>query len=70
MEFSRFLGREVDVVILNTASPFLRFVVIKEGKLIYEKDKSQRIDFELKSLNEYFDYKPILELYRQKILSS
>ena len=69
-QISRALKKDVDIVILNTASPFLRYVVLKEGKLIFEKDRGKRIDFELKSMNEYFDFKPILELYHKKLLAS
>ena len=68
-EISRALKKETDAVVLNTASPFLRYVVLKEGKLIFERDKGKRIDFELKSLNEYFDFKPILEKYHQRLLT-
>lgn len=70
VELSKTTKKEVDVVVLNNASPFLRFVILKEGKLIFEKSKDQRIDFELKALNEYFDFKPILERYNQKLLNS
>lgn len=66
--FSQKLKKEADVVILNTAPPFLRYVVLKEGKLIFEKNRGERIDFELKAINEYFDFKPVLEMYHQKIL--
>lgn len=67
---SRALKKDVDIVILNTASLFLKYVVLKEGKLVFEKDKEKRIDFELKSINEYFDFKPILEMYHKKLLAS
>ena len=69
-ELSKLLGKEADVVVLNTAPPFLRYVVLKESKLIFERDKGKRIDFEPKSLNEYFDFKPILEKYHQRLLTS
>lgn len=68
-EISKILKKEADIIILNTASPFLKYVVLQEGKLIYEKNKSKRIDFELKATNEYFDYAPILKLYNQRILN-
>ncbi len=69
-KFSKNLKKETDIVILNTAPPFLRYVVLKEGKLIFERDEGQRIDFELKSLNEYFDFKPILDMYNNHLLTS
>jgi len=67
---AKLLKKETDVLILNTAFPFLRYVVLKEGKLIFDRDESQRIDFELKSINEYFDFRPVLEKYNNRLLIS
>lgn len=64
------LGREVDVLVLNTAPSFLRYVVLKEGLLLLDRDLKHRIEFELKSINEYFDYKPILDIYRARLYPS
>lgn len=69
-KFTRAFRREADVVILNTAAPFVKYVVLKEGKLIFERDQNARIDFELKALNEYFDYKPVLKQYRDRLRAS
>jgi len=66
-KISKILKKEADITTLNTAPPFLKYVVLKEGKLIFERDKEKRIDFELKSINEYFDFKPILERYYQRL---
>jgi hypothetical protein len=69
-KISRELKTPADVVILNEASPFLKFVVLKEGEPVLERSKSEKIDFELKSFNEYFDFKPVLEKYNQRLLNS
>lgn len=66
-KLTRAFRKEADVVILNTAVPFLRYVVLKEGKLVFERNQEARIDFELKTLNEYFDYKPVLKQYRDRL---
>lgn len=68
-QISRFLKKEADVLILNSAPPFLKYVVIKEGKLIFERSQGKRIDFELKTLQEYFDFQPVLEMYHQELLA-
>lgn len=53
----------IDLVILNTAeSPELKYNIIKEGKLIFEKEPF-KILVEPKILNEYFDFKEILLKY-------
>ena len=61
------LSKEADVVVLNTASPFLRYVALREGVLAFERSPETRIDFELKALNEYFDYQPVLKQYRARL---
>lgn len=56
---SRFAGREADVVVLNRASSFLKFQVLKEGMRIYEKPGRIGRSFEARAILEYFDYLPI-----------
>lgn len=54
---------KVDVVILNdTKSPELKFSIIKDGKIIYEKEP-YKILLEPKILNEYFDFMDGLRRY-------
>ena len=55
---------KVDVVILNIASPLMRYEVFKNGKLVYSSDESRRVDFEVKSLLEFYD----LELLRKRFV--
>ncbi|MFA5348933.1 MAG: nucleotidyltransferase domain-containing protein [Candidatus Paceibacterota bacterium] len=69
-EFSQALKKDVDVVILNTTKPFLKYVIIKEGKLVFQRDEGLKIDFEVKTLNEYFDFKPYMEMYQKAALNS
>jgi len=45
----------IDLVNLKTASPLLRFEVIKTGVLIYKKDEGIENDFELNTIKEYRD---------------
>jgi len=53
------LKKRVEVIILNEVrSIFFKFVIIKEGKIILERDHAQRIDFELKTMQEYYDFRP------------
>jgi predicted nucleotidyltransferase len=53
------LNKNCDVIILNNAGTFLKFRVIKEGKIIYEKKNNAFHSFEAKSMLEYFDFLPI-----------
>ena len=63
-KISRLLKTDkIDVVILNTAeSPEIKYNIIKEGKLIYEKEPFKVIA-EPKILNEYFDFRSLLLRY-------
>ena len=53
----------VDLCILNDIeSPELKFNVIKEGRVVFEKEPF-RVLLEPKILNEYFDFKIMLQKY-------
>jgi predicted nucleotidyltransferase len=67
-QFSSFLEKEVEVVILNRADPRLSYQVIKYGKMVFEKDPDVKADFERKALNIYFDFKPMFDFYEKKLL--
>lgn len=55
-QLSSHLGREVDILVLNTASPIMRQQVLKYGQLIKKDDKIYN-DFFVRTLNEYSDLK-------------
>jgi hypothetical protein len=62
--------KDVDVIILNTVkSNLLKYVVVKEGMVINEKNRDKRTDFEFKTLQNYFDYMPISKMYNEALLS-
>jgi predicted nucleotidyltransferase len=51
---------KVDLVVLNTTeNPELKFNIIKEGKLIFEREPFKLL-IEPKILNEYFDFHTML----------
>lgn len=65
-QLSRYFQREVDVVILNDIqSLFLKFTIVREGKLLYHTPQEEYIDFECRLMSEYFDYQPFLETYNK-----
>jgi predicted nucleotidyltransferase len=55
-QLSGHVGKEVDIVILNTASPVLKMQVLRYGLLI-KKDTRTYNDFYVNTLNEYDDLK-------------
>lgn len=54
-------GLPVDVVILNSAPPELVHRVLRDGIILFERGRSERIASEVKAQNEYFDLKPYLD---------
>jgi len=62
----RLLGRPVQVVVLNSAPVDLVHRVLRDGRLLFEVDRSTRIAFEVRARNEYFDLQPILRRYRKR----
>jgi predicted nucleotidyltransferase len=59
------VGRSVDLVTLNHASPDLIHRVLRDGVLLSERDRSARIRFEVEARNAYFDVLPFLNRYRE-----
>jgi predicted nucleotidyltransferase len=57
--------RTVDLVVLNGAAPDLIHRVLRDGVLLLDRDRSQRIRFEVQARNEYFDLEPIRRAYRR-----
>ncbi len=61
-ELSRLLGEDkIDLVMLDmTESPELKYEILLEGRLIFEREP-YRLIFEPRVLNEYFDFRSIME---------
>lgn len=55
----------VQLVVLNRAPPDLIHRILRDGKLVLDRDRSMRIRFEVKARNEFFDLQPILRRYRR-----
>lgn len=67
-ELTDIAGIEADVAILNGASPLLRIEVIRNGLLVWERDRDCRISFLKKAVFEYEDMKIYYEMsYRSLI---
>lgn len=63
-ELEQALGVPVDVVVLNGAPCDLVHRVLRDGRLVAERDRSARIRLEVRARNDYFDLRPMLEQYR------
>ncbi len=62
------LGRPVDLVVLNDAPLRLRHQVLRHGKLIFERDREARVEFEVRTGKLYADMKPVYDFYARATL--
>ncbi len=56
---------EVDLVVLNKASPLLAHEVIRPGHVIFCRNQNQRVAFETASFNKYVDTEPLRRIQAQ-----
>jgi len=64
-DLERLAGRPVQVVVLNQAPADLVHRVLRDGKLLLDRDRAARIRFEVRARNEFFDLAPIRQRYRK-----
>lgn len=62
VELEFLLKKEVDVVVLNTATPFLKTRIINNHIKVYSKESHVEALFIDKSFGEYFDVKEYIDL--------
>jgi len=54
---------DVDLTLLNQASPLLAHRVLSKGKLILERSASARVAFQVRAVNRYLDTQPMRNIY-------
>ena len=62
---SKDIGVEVDVRTLNSMSLEFRYQVVSEGIVMYSNDDATRIAFETRTIMEYLDFRPMIDIYNQ-----
>ena len=67
-DLERELGRAVQLVVLNDAPSDLVHRVLRDRRLLLDRDRVARLRFEVRSRNEYFDLLPVLQRYREAAL--
>jgi hypothetical protein len=48
---------------LDKASLALQYFAIRDGKIIFEEDPRLTADYENRVINQYLDFKPVLDLF-------
>jgi len=66
-QLSRCAGKEVDILILNTASPIIKMQVLRYGVLV-KRDKETYNDFFVSTFNEYNDLKYLRKEIEENLL--
>jgi hypothetical protein len=56
---------DIDISLLNNASPLLQKRVISQGKLIYARSEKERIAFKTSALSRYADTEPLRRIKRR-----
>lgn len=69
IDMDQFADREVQVVILNRAGPILAYQVIRDGQLLFERDRAKRVAFEVRAMKLYFDLQPMLVEQNRALLA-
>ncbi len=59
---------DVDILILNQAPPALRYAVLRDGVLLFCRDRQALIESRVRTVNEYLDFKPILKRHERAFL--
>lgn len=67
-EIYKLTGLQVDIVILNNASPIIRMQILKKGVLLKKVNDRIYSEFFLKTIKEYDDLKQIRRQQEQNIL--
>lgn len=68
LKLEQVLHKSVDVRIINHAPAIFINQVLKDGILLISRDGPLRVNFEVKNMNEYLDFLPILNEYDEKRL--
>ena len=60
--------QEMDLVLLQTASPVLQFEAINAGCPLFVADPVFRADYEASVMRDYLDIRPLVEVHYQAVL--
>ena len=67
VEVSKVCGREADVIVLNDAPPILQNQVLRYGRLLFERDRRARVEFEVQAGKVYADLGPMRRFFQQAL---
>jgi predicted nucleotidyltransferase len=59
--------RPVDIVVLNTAPPYLRHRILKTGRILFDRNRRLRVNFTTEAIIEYLDFKPLEDIFNRAV---
>lgn len=62
-ELERLVKTPVDLVLLRDAPLLLQFQILKNGKIVFERDADQRAFYQMKVLGKYYDYRRFFDFH-------
>ncbi len=54
---------DLRLILPSQTDPLFLFEIINKGKLLYEKDKGERVNFEVKSMKYYYDTRHLKQIF-------
>ena len=57
----------IDLRILNVLPLVLQYNILKDGILIFVREDRERVDFETRVMNRFFELKPYIDEYQQML---
>lgn len=66
--FPSILERELDIVFLQQTPLDFQYNVILKGKVLYQKNPQFQADYEEQVLDQYLDFKPVVDYFDQIFL--
>jgi len=67
-QLGRAAGREVDTILLDDASPLLRFEVARDGVLLFERHEGLWTAFKAKAMVDWWDWAPTARMIQKAII--
>ena len=59
--------RTVDIVILNTAPPYLKHRVLKTSRVLFDRNRKLRVAFTARAIIDYIDFRPVEAIFNKAV---
>lgn len=60
----------VDLVLLDEAGPGLAYRVFRDGRVVFERDRTALVDRKARAILEYLDFRPVEETFTRAVLGA